>query len=305
MGSFKSYLESKGLSNRNVDRIQKEVWKYVNWLEDQRIESEEATQFDVLDYIREIKVSNITQRTVQQRLGCLKHYYNWQIAENQRIDNPTAQVQIRGVKRKVLYDLFSMQELEHLYASFPLPEEETSTQSNGQYQQSLVAAKRNKVILGLIIYQGLTASDVAKLMVKDLQLREGKIYVSGGRKSNERRLALKSHQVLDLMEYTLQTRPILVAESKRETVALFISGRNQEGLHGVIPYLVVKLRKQHPKLKNLKQVRASVITHWIGMYNLREVQYRAGHRYVSSTESYKENRLEDLQSDIDKYHPIG
>jgi integrase/recombinase XerD len=31
----------------------------------------------------------------------------------------------------------------------------------------------------------------------------------------------------------------------------------------------------------------------------------AGHRYVSSTEAYLINDLEDLQDDIEKYHPIG
>lgn len=40
-------------------------------------------------------------------------------------------------------------------------------------------------------------------------------------------------------------------------------------------------------------------------HNFREVQYRAGHRYVSSTENYLVNDLEDLQEDINKYHPIG
>jgi integrase/recombinase XerD len=31
----------------------------------------------------------------------------------------------------------------------------------------------------------------------------------------------------------------------------------------------------------------------------------AGHRYVSSTEAYLVNDMDDLQEDINKYHPIG
>jgi hypothetical protein len=31
----------------------------------------------------------------------------------------------------------------------------------------------------------------------------------------------------------------------------------------------------------------------------------AGHRYVSSTEAYQINNIEELQDDIKKYHPIG
>jgi integrase/recombinase XerD len=35
------------------------------------------------------------------------------------------------------------------------------------------------------------------------------------------------------------------------------------------------------------------------------VQCLAGHRYVSSTEAYLINDLEDLTEDIAKFHPIG
>lgn len=31
----------------------------------------------------------------------------------------------------------------------------------------------------------------------------------------------------------------------------------------------------------------------------------AGHRYISSTESYLAGQVEELQNDIDAFHPIG
>ncbi|MBS9464409.1 hypothetical protein KIM67_18475, partial [Flagellimonas sp. 389] len=68
--------------------------------------------------------------------------------------------------------------------------------------------------------------------------------------------------------------------------------------------LLQKLRKKHREIESLKQMRASVITGWLKVYNLREVQYMAGHRYVSSTENYLINDLEDLQEEVNKYHPI-
>jgi len=47
-----------------------------------------------------------------------------------------------------------------------------------------------------------------------------------------------------------------------------------------------------------------VITHWLKLHNLRKVQYMAGHRYISSTESYKANNLDGLKEDIAKFHPF-
>jgi integrase/recombinase XerD len=47
-----------------------------------------------------------------------------------------------------------------------------------------------------------------------------------------------------------------------------------------------------------------MITHWLKHYNLRQVQYMAGHKYVSSTERYQQNNLDKLQGQVEKYHPL-
>mgnify|MGYP005854110209 CR=1 FL=1 len=55
----------------------------------------------------------------------------------------------------------------------------------------------------------------------------------------------------------------------------------------------------------LVKIRSSVITHWLKNHNLRQVQYMAGHKYVSSTERYQQNNLEALQKNIEGYHPLN
>ena len=67
---------------------------------------------------------------------------------------------------------------------------------------------------------------------------------------------------------------------------------------------IKKINQQNPKVIALNQLRTSVITHWLKLYNLRQVQNLCGHRYVSSTEGYLVNDLEDLSEEIEKYHPI-
>jgi integrase/recombinase XerD len=36
----------------------------------------------------------------------------------------------------------------------------------------------------------------------------------------------------------------------------------------------------------------------------RKVQYKAGHRYVSTTERYQAGNLEDLQEALNIHHPL-
>jgi integrase/recombinase XerD len=57
-------------------------------------------------------------------------------------------------------------------------------------------------------------------------------------------------------------------------------------------------------VKNLDQLRASMITHWVKTCGLRKAQYLTGHRYVSTTESYKGQLLDELQADVQKFHPF-
>ncbi|WP_299213255.1 hypothetical protein [uncultured Dokdonia sp.] len=41
------------------------------------------------------------------------------------------------------------------------------------------------------------------------------------------------------------------------------------------------------------------------LHNIREVQYMAGHRYISSTERFLQDDIENLQEMIDNLHPIN
>lgn len=52
-----------------------------------------------------------------------------------------------------------------------------------------------------------------------------------------------------------------------------------------------------------KQIRASEITHWLKEYNLGQLHYFAGHKYVSSIERYQLNHLDNLQKKLEKFHP--
>ena len=69
--------------------------------------------------------------------------------------------------------------------------------------------------------------------------------------------------------------------------------------------LTKSIKAINSKIKDVKHIRASVITNWLKVHNLRKVQHMAGHRYVSSTEAYQLNNIEELTEDIRKYHPIG
>ena len=116
---------------------------------------------------------------------------------------------------------------------------------------------------------------------------------------------------MDLMEYLYKTRADLLKYQKDEKIEnLFlptpvVSQKSSSNGLNIWKSLTKEIKEKYPKFIRLRQIRTSVITHWLKQYNLREVQYMAGHRYVSTTEGYLLNQTDDLLKDIDQFHPLG
>ena len=288
MTSFKNYLIGKNYSQHTIQIHQYNLIQFINWTESENIESGQSTHTEILSYIQHLKKREVNLSTVRTYLNSLKHYFSWMIKEEQREDNPIRNIKLQGVKRQHLYNILNKQELEELYNKCPNEE---------------AHEKRNKVILGLIIWQGLGTGELFNLEANDLKLREGNIYIKGTRKSNERTLKLESTQIMDLMEYQFQVRPEYLKTNPSSK--LILTSQGGKTFQNIIVKLIRELNKYDNQVSSMKQLRTSVITYWLKNFNLREVQYMAGHRYVSSTEAYQINDLDNLQEDINTYHPIG
>ncbi len=289
---FIKYLLQKGYSIKSGERYLKDIERYKKWLNKENITEEVVSYNDITHYIQSRK-GKVKQITIQTVLASLKQYYNYLQELGFVAENPTLNVQIKGIKRKVLHNILTKQELEKIYFDYKNLESES------------LSKKRNEIIVSLLVYQGLNTNDIQSLTIKDVKLREGKIFIKGSRRSNERTLKLESHQILDFMEYQLKTREVILQETNKQTDLFFVTQGSSLKLQNVMQKLMQELHKQNKQVESVKQIRASVITGWLKVYNLREVQYFAGHRYVSSTENYLINDLEDLKEDINKYHPIN
>ena len=249
----------------------------------------------MLKYIKYLQRKDVSKTTVQKRINIVKNYFKFLISENYRPDNPLENVNLKGVKRIINYNLLEADELEDLYYSFE------SDNVADKYHK--LCAKRNKIIVGLMVYQGLNTTELRQLELENLELYKGKIYIKSGKRSNARMLELKSWQVIELLEYVKEIREEIVRRKNVQSERLFVP--NNKRLSNTILAIVKKLKKINNKVSNAHQIRASVITNWLGQYNLRKVQYLAGHRYISSTERYVQDDLENLHEIVNNFHPIS
>jgi site-specific recombinase XerD len=262
--------------------------RFILWCETENINAEQCSYTELISYVQYCTSRGLVKRTLNINITALKNWFNFLIETNQRNENPAAELRIKNPGIKAAQDTIKYEDLENIYKLYP---------ANG------IVGKRNKSLLGLIIYQGLTIRELQELEVNDLKLAEGKIYIPGVGRSNDRTLNLESHQIVQLQNYVLQLRPVIIAMAGKETDKLFTTTGKSKILSNTLCKLMKQLRQIHSSVKTPQQLRASVIAHWYKLHNTRQVQYMAGHRYVSSTERYRTDKLESLQQQLEKLHP--
>ncbi|MBB6239879.1 integrase/recombinase XerD [Pedobacter sp. AK013] len=283
--SFDEYLKEQGFKSDTVNQHQAYIRYFLCWLTDMGIFLNNVGYSEILDFADSLKKEEKSINQINRCLKSIEYYFSYIKKENKITSLPISNVKLKGSIRNIPHDLLEKTELEELYEKYEIKDERTH---------------RNKVILGLLVYQALTRSELEMLRPEHLKLREGKIHIPQTNKNNSRNLSLQPHQILDLQEYLLIVRPKLQSKTER----LFTGRNDMESLKNSLLHLNHALRKINPKLKNAMQIRQSVITEWLKENNLRTVQYMAGHRYVSSTELYQTNNLEDLKEALNKHHPL-
>lgn len=295
---YEEYLAQNNYSKTTIEHYLKRIEDFTKWLKKKRITANSIEYRDCLNYIKYLQQKRIQVQTINNHIVTLRNYFDFLIENYERLENPLEEVSVKGTVKKVLHNLLDADELEDLYYSY-----ETENFSKHCNNKAKLSAKRNKIIVGLLVYQGLNTTNLKSLLLEHLQLYKGKIYIPSTRRSNARELELKPWQVLDLLEYVNEIRPRIAKYNDIHNEQLFIP---QNTFNDLIRIGILKrLKKINYKVTNVNHLRASVIVNWLGQYNIRKVQYFAGHKYISSTEKYRQNNLESLQEAVNQFHPLS
>lgn len=225
---------------------------------------------DLIEHIGYLQ-KQVKPQTINQRLVSLRLYFNYQKEQGVIKRNIAKNVKVKNVYKPYL-EVLKRKELDDLYQNYP---------SKTKYEL------RQKILLGLLVYQGADLGTTKNLQSNHIALEKGEIYLPGTNRMNSRNLGLHGSQLMSLYRYLEHRKP----EEKLFTVSL----KNDYD----------KLLKQLKTVENIRQIRSSVITNWLNQYNLREVQYYCGHKHIGSTEKYKRVDLESMKRDLKKYHPLG
>jgi len=283
---FETYRQQNGYSAKSI-RVQNcHINRFKSWCITGNINLEEITYNQALQFIDSERNRGIANQSIIREINSIRIYFDYLLESGNIEQNIIRRIKIRNSQKKVIPETLSPEQLENIYQSFlNIPEWEHRTQTVRELH------KRNAVLLGLLVYQGLTSGETAKLETSHINLAEGKIYVPSTRKSNARTLKFQANQILPIKNYI---------EGYKPNPFLFQAKKHSD----MICKIVEQAKKNQPEIIDSRQIRTSVIMNWLKQYNIRQVQYMAGHKSIRSTEQYRNQDLTDLTKQLELFHPL-
>lgn len=251
----------------------------------------DARYKDLVEHIGALRSRGLSADHIRTELAGLKQYYTYLVRIGARLDNPSRYIVLKdGQQRDIQFqDLFSPEELELLL---------------DRPNRYGILQWRNKLIVSLYIYQGLTTGEIARMRVSYIDLDKGSLFILSSPRQCSRILPLRANQVIFLERYLTFDRPCLLRSA---TDALLLSKLGSIVKGEDCHYLIESARELFPeRTLNPMTVRQSVIVNLFDQgWDIRDVQLYAGHHYASTTERYKPTDLSTLQGALDQFHPLG
>jgi site-specific recombinase XerD len=304
MENFERWLQEKyQYTNKTITARAKAAQHYAQWLSDHHNTIQEASTKTLLDYIGHLREENKSSNNIRHRLWGIKQYHQYL-----QLVDPTACLIIRQRGKKITH-LLGATELQQIHENFTAQKGKSHP---GYYHHS------DKLILSLIIYQALDIQDVYRLETNHVQLEKATIYIKGNGRQQSRILPLEANQIVPLQEYILRTRQNILQQkdstwfkgcSEKEEKLFVPACLHQIRLKLQWKKLGVKTKAQSKtigiEIKNLRQLRLSRLAVWVKQHGLRVAQYKAGFNTVSGIERYARESTEDLQKQLEQFHPLG
>lgn len=247
----------------------------------------EVSPAQAAEWIHSLSEARYTATSLARKLTALRNLAHFLVRERVRDDDFTALLSGPKLARRIPGTL-TAEEVARLLAA-----------PNGGDPRSL----RDRALLELFYSSGLRVSELAGLMLQQVDLENGFLRVFG-KGAKERVVPVGGKAVEALATYLSSGRPHLV---KGRTGSQFFLNNRGGALSRVALWMIVK---RHAKRAGITQtvkphlLRHSFATHLLsGGADLRAIQEMLGHASISTTQIYTAVEPRRLLAQHAKYHP--
>jgi integrase/recombinase XerD len=250
-------------------------------------EADDLSRGHVTEHLLSLHRSGMSTRSQARHLAALRGFHRFLLREGHSTSDPTEQTETpRSVARLPVF--LTVEEADRLLAA---PEEKAP------------AGVRDRAMLELLYATGLRATELCRLRVSDVNLRDGYL-LTRGKGNKERVVPVGSRAGETLVRYLQTARETILRN--RPSPYLFLTSRGgpftRQGLHKLIRRYALAAgisRRISPH-----KLRHSFATHLVERgADLRAVQAMLGHADIGTTEVYTHVDRRHLRSVYNRAHP--
>jgi integrase/recombinase XerD len=288
---FKQYLQlERSLSENSIEAYADDIKKLESYSElFLKSSRPDALSYKQLSqFVAWIAESGFSAPTQARIISGVKTFYKFLVIENDIRENPAELLEAPKITRKLPVFL-SVEEIDLMLT---------------QIDRSTKEGERNLSMLETLYSCGLRVSELVKLKISNLHLKEDYIKVEG--KGSKERLVPIGKTARKLIENYLKHVRVHIPVKKGSEDILYLNNRGN-GLSRVMVFYIIKDLADKAGIKKTlspHSFRHSFATHLVeGGADLRAVQEMLGHESITTTEIYTHIDRQYLRDNILSYHP--
>lgn len=283
-------LNERKYSPNTVESYRRDVEKFFSFLRNEDLGMDEIDVISIRNFLTIELNSGISKRSCKRRLSSLRLFYEYCLKNEFISENPFIFISSPKTERKFPKVLYKDQVEDIL----KLNKERTDE-----------LALRDQVILEILYYTGIRASECVNLIVQDINFYNRTIRIIG--KGNKERIVpftLDCKNTID--DYLSKCRPILASKKKEPTTSLILNNMGEKLTTRGLEYILDKIEERiglfvglHPHV-----LRHSFATHLLeNGADLRVIQELLGHEDLNATQVYTHVSEEAMKHTYLAFHP--
>ncbi len=283
----------KNLSANTVNAYSKDLLHFINYLKNLGILKTSDLSLDAFrKYLRYLDNFKYSNRTIIRKYSSYMNFFRF-LEDNQYTNIQLTQLIKVPKKHHRFYFFLSQKEIETLLESMKPVD---------------CASIRNRTLIELIYSTGARVSEVSGILLKDMDLKNREISVTG--KGRKQRILYVNQSALKWIEIYLKVRDKIVSSKNRDKYAiddyLFLNKFGKKLSVRSIGTIVKESLKKAGIEKNITPhgIRHTFATHLLQEgAGIREIQELLGHKNISTTQIYTHLNVKKLKKDYDSFHP--
>ena len=284
----KSYIDyltfEKGLSHNSIKSYTHDLTQLIALTEHNRFES--ITTQDIRRASAKLNSQGLHGKSIARMLSAWRGFFNYLIERHQFKENPVKDVHAPK-SPKTLPQTLSIEQIVKLIS----------------IDDSTLLGLRDKAFLELFYSSGLRLSELVNVNIKDLDLQEGVITVTG--KGNKTRMVPVGQKAIYAIQSWIAKR-VAIKIDEKSADALFISKQGKRLTARAIQYRIQMwaIRQGIDSTVHPHLLRHSFASHVLqSSQDLRAVQEMLGHANITTTQVYTHLDFQHLANIYDKAHP--